>query len=178
MEGCAMDRGTTSPTAQRNIDTICAWLDAHNRQDMKAIDCYTDDIKIVEMPTGVVYKGMDKMRELAATAYRREGWKELTNIIATETEECVEYVASADISGPLTEEEKRSGIHGVDISKAKPSTAPFALPVCYICHFAEDGKIDRVREYWDVATMTRQFGIESIKAKFLRFFMRRVSKGS
>jgi hypothetical protein len=34
-----MDEGTTSPTAQRNIDTILAWLDAHNRRDMKAIDC-------------------------------------------------------------------------------------------------------------------------------------------
>ena len=84
---------------------------------------------------------------------------------------------SADISAPLTEEENRSGIHGVDISKAKSNTAPFALPVCYICHFTEDGKIDRVREYWDVATMTRQFGIENIKAKIIRFFMRRVSAG-
>jgi ketosteroid isomerase-like protein len=80
MKGRAIDKGTTSPTAQRNIDAILAWLDAHNRQDMKAIDCYTDDIEIVEMPTGVVYKGMDKMRELAAMAYRRKGWKELTNI--------------------------------------------------------------------------------------------------
>jgi hypothetical protein len=25
-----------TPTTQRNIDTIRAWLDAHNRQDMKA----------------------------------------------------------------------------------------------------------------------------------------------
>src|ERR1700730_1965951 len=80
-----MNKGITSPTAQRNIDTILAWLDAHNRRDMKAIDCYTDDIEIVEMPTGVVCKGMDKMRELAGMAYRRKGWKELTNIIATET---------------------------------------------------------------------------------------------
>ena len=47
MEGSVMDKGTTSPTAQRNIDTIFAWLDAHNRRDMKAIDCYTDDIEIV-----------------------------------------------------------------------------------------------------------------------------------
>jgi hypothetical protein len=170
-----MDKGTTSPTAQRNNTCLAG---RHNRQDMKAIECYSDDIEIVEMPTGVVYKGMDKMRELAGMAYRRNGWKELTNIIATETEACVEYVASADISAPLTEEEKRSGIHGVDISKAKSTTAPFAIPVCYTCHFREHGKIDRVREYWDVATMTRQFGIENLKAKILRFFMRRVSKAT
>ena len=142
---------------------------------MKALDFYTEDIEIVEMPTGVVYKGLDKMRELARMAYRRKGCKELTNTIATETEACVEYIAKADMSQPLTKEEKESGLHGVDISKAKSSTAPFAIPVCYICHFTEEGKIDRVREYWDVATMTRQFGIESMKSKLLRFVMRRGS---
>jgi hypothetical protein len=62
-----------NPIVQRNIDTIRAGLDAHNRQDMKAIDCYTEDIEIVEMPTGVVYRGLDKMRELAQMAYRRKG---------------------------------------------------------------------------------------------------------
>jgi hypothetical protein len=111
-------------------------------------------------------------------AYRRKGFKELTNIIASETEACVEYMAKADMSQPLTKEEKLSGIHGVDISNAQSTTATFALPVCFICHFTEQGKIDRVREYWDVATMTRQFGIEGIKTKILRYFMRRASKGS
>ena len=164
-----------NPITQRNIDTILAWLNAHNCQDMKAIDYYTEDIEIVEMPTGVVYRGMDKMRELARMAYRRKGSKELTHIIATETEACVEYIARADMSEPLTEEEKRSGLHGIDISKANFSIEPFAIPVCYTCHFTEAGKIDRVREYWDVATMTRQFGIESIKSRLLRFFMRRRS---
>ena len=68
------------------IERASSWLDAHNRQDMKVIDCYTEDIEIVEMPTGVVYKGMAKMRELPRMAYRRKGWKDLTHIIATETE--------------------------------------------------------------------------------------------
>jgi len=157
---------------QRNIDTIIDWLDAHNRLDMKAIDYFTNDIEIVEMNTGVVYKGMEKMRELAKMAYRRKGWKDLTNIFATETEACVEYIARADMSQQLSEEDKKGGMHGVDISKARATNGPFALPVCFICHFTEEGKIDRVREYWDVATMTRQFGIESFKSKILSFFMR------
>jgi ketosteroid isomerase-like protein len=142
---------------------------------MKAIDYYTEDIEVVEMATGVVYKGLDKMRELARMAYRRKGWKDLTHIIATETGACVEYLARADMSEPLTADEKASGMHGVDISKAKSSTAPFTMPVCFICHFTEEGKIDRVREYWDVATVTRQFGIESIMSKIMGVFMRRGS---
>ncbi len=103
---------------------------------MKALDFYTEDIEIIEMPTGVVYKGIDKMRELSRMAY------------------------------------SRSGLHGGDISKGKSSTVPFVISVCYICHFTEEGKIDRVREYWDVATMTRQFGVESMKSKILRLLMR------
>ena len=152
----------SNPVVERNINTIRTWLDAHNRQDMRAIDCFTPDIEIIEMPTGVVYRGMEKMRELAKMAYRRKGWKDLTHIFATETDACVEYTAKADMAEPVTDEEKRSGMHGVDISKAKSGAASFALPVCFICHFTEDGKIDRVREYWDVATLTRQFGMESI----------------
>lgn len=131
----------TNPITQRNVDTILAWLDAHNCQDMKAIDYYTEDIEVVEMPTGVVYRGMGKMRELARIAYRRKGSKELTHIIATETEACVEYIARADTSEPLTEEEKRSGLHGIDISKAKFSIEPFAIPVCYICHLRRPAKL-------------------------------------
>ena len=124
-----MNNAGSNLLIQRNIHTIRAWLDAHNRQDMKAVDFYTEDIEIIEMPTGVVYKGMDQMRELARIAYRRKGCKELTNVIATEAEACVEYVAKADMTQPLTLAEKESGLHGVDISKARSSTASFAIPV-------------------------------------------------
>ncbi len=48
----------TTTIVQRNITTVLAWIELHNRQDMKAIDFYTDDIEITEMPTGVVYRGI------------------------------------------------------------------------------------------------------------------------
>lgn len=169
------DPTVTTPITQRNIDTIHAWLEAHNRQDMKALNYYTEDIEVVEMATGVVYKGMEKMRELARMAYRRKGWKDLTHIFATETDACVEYTARADMSQPLSAEEKTSGMHGIDLSKAKSSTAPFSMPVCFICHFTTEGKIDRVREYWDISNVTRQFGIESVMSKLYKIFMRRTS---
>ncbi len=163
---------TVSPTTQRNIDTLHAWLDAHNRQDMKALDFYTEDIEVVEMATGVVYKGMDKMRELARMAYRRKGYKELTHLIATDTDACLEYDARADMSEPLSVEERSSGMHGVDLSKARPGAGFFSMPICFICHFTEEGKIDRVREYWDISNITRQFGIESLLSRIYKIFMR------
>jgi hypothetical protein len=55
-----MNNAVDNPVIQRNIHTIRASLDAHNRQNMKAFDFYAEDIEIIEMPTGVTYKGMDK----------------------------------------------------------------------------------------------------------------------
>ncbi len=167
-----MDETSTKVAVQRNLATIRNWLDAHNRQDEGAIDCYTEDIEIVEMPTGVIYKGMEQMRRLAEMAYRRKGYKKLTHTFATDSEACVEYVAMADRSLPLTDAERREGVHGVDVSRARLSARPFAMPVCYVCHFTPEGKIDRVREYWDVATMTRQLGFASIRSRIVGFFMR------
>lgn len=157
--------------AQENMRIIRAWIDAHNRQDMKALEYLDEDIEIVEIPTGVVYKGMAKMKELAEMAYRRHGWKDITHIMATNEEVCVEYIARADTSQPLTEAEKAGGLHGVDISKARADKALFELKVCFVCHI-KDGKIDRAREYWDAATITRQLGIANPVTKLLTFFMR------
>lgn len=165
---------TASQTAaQENMRIIRAWIDAHNHQDMKALDYLDEHIEILEVPTGVVYKGMAKMKELAAIAYRRRGYKEITHLIASDEGACVEYIAKADRSQPLTESEK-AGIHGVDVSKAKPSSGSFELQVCFVCHI-KDGKIDRAREYWDVATITHQLGIANPLTRLITFFMRHSS---
>lgn len=44
-------------TAQENMRSIRPWIDAHNRQDMKALDYLDENIEIIEIPSGVVYKG-------------------------------------------------------------------------------------------------------------------------
>jgi ketosteroid isomerase-like protein len=162
------------PAAQENMRIIRAWIDAHNRQDMKALDYLDEQIEIIEVPTGVIYKGMTKRRELAEIAYRRRGYKEMTHLMATEEDVCVEYTNRADLSQPFTEGEKAGGIHGIAISKAKTSKAPFELKVCFVCHI-KDGKIDRAREYWDVATITRQLGVANLLTRLLTFFMRHSS---
>jgi hypothetical protein len=85
-----MHNAVDNPVIQRNIHTIRACLDAHNRQDMKAFDFYAEDIEIIEMPTGVTYKGMGKMRELPEWRTAARAATELTDVIATEAEACVE----------------------------------------------------------------------------------------
>jgi len=68
----------TTSAASKSVKTMLAWIDAHNRQDLKALDYMHQDVEIVEIPTGVVYRGMEQMRKLAAMAYSRRVDKEVT----------------------------------------------------------------------------------------------------
>lgn len=152
-EGAGMD------AVQANVELIKAWLDAHNRQDMTALDYMSDDVEIFETPTGVVWRGHGDMEDLARLAYSRKSHKRLTHIFATDREACVEYVTIVSLAGEVTASEKRQGLHGIDVSNAKPTVDTFELPVCFVCEI-EDGKIRRAREYWDAAAMARQLGLD------------------
>jgi ketosteroid isomerase-like protein len=97
---------------------------------------------------------MAKMKELA---YRRPVWKEITHIMGTDNKVCVEYTSIADTSQPLTDVVKERGTYGIDLAQAN---APFELKVCFV-YPIKDSKIDRAREYWDAAAITRQFGMSA-----------------
>ena len=75
-----------------------------------------------------------------------KGYKRLTHIFATDREACVEYVALADVRGEVTDSEKKQGLHGIDVSNAKPHVDTFEMPVCFVCEI-QNGKIRRAREY-------------------------------
>ena len=143
--------------ALANVKLMKAWLDAHNRQDMKALDYMSDDVEIVEIPTGVVWRGRRDMDNLARLAYSRKSHKRLTRVFATDKEACVEYVTVVSTVGEVSDFEREHGLHGIDISNANPTVDTFELPVCFVCEI-QDGKIRRAREYWDAASLARQLG--------------------
>src|SRR5215472_14053153 len=70
-------RMETAAIAPKNVKTMLAWIEAHNRQDMGALDYMHEDVEIVQVATGVVYHGMEQMKKLAAMAYSRRGDKEV-----------------------------------------------------------------------------------------------------
>jgi ketosteroid isomerase-like protein len=144
--------------AEANLNLMKAWLDAHNRQDMKALDYMSDDVEIVEMPTGVVWRGRRDMENLARLAYSRKSQKRLIHVFATATDACLEYVTIVSIAGGVSDFEKEQGLHGIDIANAKPTVDTFELPVCFVCEI-HDGKIQRAREYWDATSLARQLGV-------------------
>jgi len=50
------------------------------------------------------------------------------------------------------------GLHGIDVSNAKPTVDALELPVCFVCEI-ENAKIPRACEYWDAAAVARQLGL-------------------
>jgi len=160
----------TPPAARENVKTMRAWVEAHNHQDMGALNYMHEDVEIVQVPTGVVYRGMAQMQRLARMAYSRRAYKKVTNVFASDDETCIEYIARADMSSPSTDTEKREGFHGIDLAGAKPRST-FELKVCFVCRFT-DGKIYRAREYWDAAEMARQLCKSNFLARVLTFFAR------
>lgn len=147
----------TQTAAQKNIDIIRAWLDAHNRQDRKALDYLDENVEIIQIPTGSVSHWED-LENLMKLAYTRKSYKELTHIFATDDEVCAEYTARISTAGAVSEFEQEQGLHGIDLSETKPTVDMVEIQVCFVCHI-KNGKIDRAREYWDATALKRQLGV-------------------
>ncbi len=147
---------------QRNTAVMRGWIDAHNRQDVDGALVYFDkDIEIEEVPTGVRYRGIDAIKEMARVAYGAQGHKEMVNLFASEDWACVEYVAKAKLSGA-------AGISGQTIVgdvkagvNAASGKQEVEMKVCYLAHFNAEGRIDRVREYYDLLSVMTQLGVDA-----------------
>ena len=118
-------------------------------------------MEIVETPTGAVWHGRKDMENLAKLAYSRKSFKQLTHVFATDTEACAEYLTMVNTGGEVTDFEKEQGLHGVDVSGAKPTIDTLNLPICFVCEI-KDGKIVKAREYWNAASLTQQLGTDEV----------------
>ena len=87
--------------AQENMQLICAWIDAHNRQDRKALDYLDENVEIIQISTGSVSHWEDQ-ENLMKLAYIRKSYKELTHIFATDDEVCAEYTAKISTAGTVS----------------------------------------------------------------------------
>ena len=139
-----MPEETSNPSdsatrAQSNISIVRAWIDAHNRHDPKALDCMDDSIEVVEAPTGAVHKGLDAVKKLTEDAYARGGWKDITNLFASEDQACVEYVARITMPVPPNGLEKGGGSLGPKRPDSS-SAGKAETKVCAVFHF-KNGKI-------------------------------------
>jgi ketosteroid isomerase-like protein len=97
--------------------------------------------------TGTTINGKDELKAGAQNhrVASPDRVKKLVNLFATDELACLEYT-----SGGTLEAQANFG----DIA-IKPTGKKYELQCCFVFHFRPDGKIDLVREYFDMGTVTR-----------------------
>jgi ketosteroid isomerase-like protein len=135
-------------SAQHNMATIRAWVDAINRNDVGAeLGCWQPDGEYVVAPTGATFRGAAQLRHAshqsasAVAMQPTRGRKQITHLDAGEDWACVTYDSTATIEGPLV-------VDGATVIPAG-SQRPISTKACVV--FAmRPGKISRATEYFDI----------------------------
>ena len=143
----ALGRGSPEDNA-RLARTI---LDLWNERDFdQAVRLAAEDVECVDVPSNTTLRGPDGYRESLqrwATAFP-DGRVEVTRVIADADGAVVEYTGRGTHTGPL------AGPAG-----SIPATGRRGeLTLCDVLEI-EQGKVRRVRSYYDSATLMRQLGL-------------------
>lgn len=143
---------------QMNMDTIRAWVDAVNRNDIEAeLACWQPDGEFHIIPTDTTYRGVAEIREggrrsaMMIGSQPVEGRKQIIHLDAGDDWATVEYTAEATIAGPIA-------IQGVTIL-AEGVQRNLVLKACLLFQMKE-GKIHRGQEVFDAFSMARQLGLD------------------
>jgi steroid delta-isomerase-like uncharacterized protein len=135
---------------QDNLQMMHTYFDALFGKDLnKILDMLADDIEWTIIPTGDTLKGKTILAELAPNhwAASPNRIKTLVNVFAGEEFACLEYRTG----GTLTAQADFPSI------SFPPTGKKYEFQCCFVFHIA-NGKIDRVREYFDMETVKRQIG--------------------
>jgi steroid delta-isomerase-like uncharacterized protein len=140
-----------------NLALMQRYFDLLFSKDMDSmLELIDDHIEWLVVPTGTVISGKQM---LAAGAKQHWGAtpdrvKKLVNLFADENYACMEYITEGTLTG-------RVDFGSVAIP---PTGLKYELQVCFVFHL-KDGKIDRVREYFDMETVRRFPGMAEAAAK-------------
>jgi steroid delta-isomerase-like uncharacterized protein len=138
-------------SAQENMKKMQEYFDLLFGKEMDTlVDLFDDDIDWLIVPTGTRIKGKSQFRTLAQGHWSAspDRVKKVVNLFANDEYACLEYTSGGTLTGE---------VDFVDIS-IKPTGRKYELQCCFVFHFTQDGKIDRVREYFDMETVHRQTG--------------------
>jgi steroid delta-isomerase-like uncharacterized protein len=142
---------------QDNLALMHRYFDLLFSKELDAmLELIDDHIEWLVVPTGTVISGKEMF---AAGAKQHWGAspdrvKKLVNLFADENYACMEYVTGGTLTG-------RVDFGSVAIP---PTEQQYELQVCFVFHL-KDGKIDRVREYFDMETVRRFPGMAEAAAR-------------
>ena len=142
---------TTINKVQENLSLMHTYFDALFGKDLSPIlNMMDENIEWLIVPTGDVIKGKDAIASGAKNhwAGSPDRVKKLINLFADEEFACLEYSTSGTVT-------KRVDFPSVKIA---PSVNKYEFSCCFVFHINNNSKIDRVREYFDMATVNRQLG--------------------
>jgi steroid delta-isomerase-like uncharacterized protein len=146
--GKANDFKTMADTMQKNLDTMHKYFDLLFGKDMdELIALFADDINWLIVPTNTTIQGTVELRALAENHWSAspDRIKRLLNLFANDEYASLEYISGGTL-------EKSADFKGTTVEATGKA---YELQCCFVFHFNTEGRIDKVREYFDMATVQR-----------------------
>jgi len=114
------------------------------------LDLFANDVHWLIVPTATELVGKEQLQELAANHWHAspDRVKKLVNLFAGEEFGCLEYTSGGTVTGDAD----------FVTTKIEATGRRYEVSCCFVFHFGTDGKIDRVREYFDLQAVQRQLG--------------------
>lgn len=114
------------------------------------LDLFADEVHWFIVPTATEIRGKAQLRELAGNHWRAspDRVKKLVNVFAGEGFGCLEYTSGGTVTADAD----------FVTTKIEATGRRYEVACCFVFHFRTDGKIDRVREYFDLRTVQQQLG--------------------
>lgn len=144
--------------AQDNLKTMQTYFDLLFGKEMQQLlDLFADDVNWFIVATGTTFNGKEELKAGAQNhwAASPDRVKKLVNLFATDKFACLEYTSAGAL-------EAQADFGEIAI---KPTGKKYELQCCFVFHFRPDGKIDLVREYFDMGIVTRQIGAGTSTSK-------------
>ncbi|MBI2394555.1 MAG: ester cyclase [Deltaproteobacteria bacterium] len=126
--------------------------DNFNQRDLdKAVSIIATECEFQEMPTGQKFRGPEGVRQDLQMWLKAfpDGKCNITNVIANGDLVAVEFTGVGTQNGPLT---------GPDGKEIAATGRRAEIPFCDV-HQIRNGKVVRVRSYYDQGSMMRQLGL-------------------
>ncbi len=135
-------------SAKSNLDKMHKYFDLLFGKELEELlSTFADDINWFIVPTNTTIKGKAQFRAMAENhwAASSDRIKKMLNVFATDEYACLEYITGGTL--------KREA--DFVTAKVKPTGRKYELQCCFVFHFNAQGLIDKVHEYFDMATVQR-----------------------
>jgi len=135
-------------------DALLRYFDLLYGQDLDALmDLFADEVHWLIVPTKTEIRGKESLRELAENHWQAspDRVKTLVNLFANGEFACLEYISAGRVTAEAD----------FVTTRITPTGRRYELRCCFVFHFRTDGKVDQVREYFDLQTLQRQIDGDS-----------------